>query len=84
MKTATVADLRNNFPRISAMIESGQTVEITKRGRPFAILSPKTSRKRKLVKPDYMARLRARWGDKMLSAKEVRELREMEREGDLG
>ena len=83
MKTATVADLRNNFHRISALIESGQTVEITKRGLPFARLSP-TSRKRKLVKPDIMARLKATWGDRGLSAKEVKELRELEREGDWG
>jgi antitoxin (DNA-binding transcriptional repressor) of toxin-antitoxin stability system len=83
MKTATVADLRNNFRRLSALIESGQSVEITKRGQPFATLTP-LPRKRKLVKPDFMARLKERWGDGVLSAKEVREIREMEREGDWG
>jgi antitoxin (DNA-binding transcriptional repressor) of toxin-antitoxin stability system len=84
MKTVTVADLRNNFRRLSAYLERGETVEITKRGRLYAKLSPLSSHKRKLVKPDIMARLKARWGDRVLSAKEVQELRELEREGDWG
>jgi antitoxin (DNA-binding transcriptional repressor) of toxin-antitoxin stability system len=44
MKTATVADLRNNFARISRWIEAGEEVEITKRGKKFARLRPETSR----------------------------------------
>ena len=44
MKTATVADLRNNFARISRWIEAGEEVEITKRGKKFARLGPVTSR----------------------------------------
>ena len=40
MKTATVADLRNNFRRVSAWIENGELVEIVKRGRAFARLVP--------------------------------------------
>ena len=44
MKTATVADLRNNFARISRWIEAGEEVEITKRGKKFARLRPEASR----------------------------------------
>jgi prevent-host-death family protein len=84
MKTATVADLRNNFHRISALIESGETVEITKRGRPFAKLSPAAQRKRKLVKPDFMARLKEVWGDRCFTAEEVKAMRDFEREGEQG
>ena len=40
MKTATVADLRNNFRRVSAWIENGETVEIVKRGQVIAQLVP--------------------------------------------
>jgi antitoxin (DNA-binding transcriptional repressor) of toxin-antitoxin stability system len=40
MKTATVADLRNNFARIARWIEAGEEVEITKRGKKFARLRP--------------------------------------------
>jgi antitoxin (DNA-binding transcriptional repressor) of toxin-antitoxin stability system len=36
MKTATVRDLRNRFPRIAAWIEQGQPVEITRAGKAFA------------------------------------------------
>ncbi len=40
MKTATVADLRNNFHKVSSWIDHGESVTITKRGRPFASLQP--------------------------------------------
>jgi antitoxin (DNA-binding transcriptional repressor) of toxin-antitoxin stability system len=78
MKKATVADLRNDFHRISALIESGQSVEITKRGRPFATLSPAHLRKRKLVKPDFMAQLKEVWGDRVFTDAEVKAMREAE------
>ena len=60
MKTATVADLRNNFARISRWIEAGEEVEITKRGKRFARLGPVTSRvgEQAVEWPDYMARLK--------------------------
>jgi len=57
MKTATVADLRNDFAMVSAWLYDGAAVTITKRGRPFAVLSP--VKKRKVADPiDRMARLR--------------------------
>lgn len=40
MKKAKVADLRNEFPRVARWIEQGEAVQITRRGRIFAILSP--------------------------------------------
>ncbi|MCI0744173.1 MAG: hypothetical protein L0Y58_02105 [Verrucomicrobia subdivision 3 bacterium] len=40
MKTATVRDLRNNFSRVSRWIAKGETVQIVKRGRPFARVVP--------------------------------------------
>lgn len=40
MKSATVADLRNQFATVSKWIQDGETVTITKRGRAFAKLSP--------------------------------------------
>ena len=57
MKTATVADLRNDFAMVSTWLYDGVAVTITKRGRPFAVLSP--LKKRKAANPiDRMARLR--------------------------
>lgn len=57
MKTATVAELRNNFAALSRWIYGGEPVTITKRGVPFATLTP--ARKIKHLPPiDRLARLR--------------------------
>jgi antitoxin (DNA-binding transcriptional repressor) of toxin-antitoxin stability system len=85
MKTATVRDLRNQFPRVAAWIAEGESVEITKAGKPFAHLVPPTPGKAsKLVKPDIMAQLKETWGDRIFSSKEVAEMRAAEREGEEG
>jgi len=85
MKTATVRDLRNQFPRVAAWIENGEEVGITKAGKPFARLVPVAAPPaRKLVKPDIMAQLKATWGDRVFSAKEVAEMRAAELEGEEG
>ncbi len=45
MKTATVSELRNNFRRLSNWLEKGETVQIVKRGKPFARVIPETKPK---------------------------------------
>ena len=40
MKTATVRELRNDFGRISAWLETGETIQVLKRGKPFARVVP--------------------------------------------
>ncbi|MDD5262363.1 MAG: hypothetical protein PHD76_11010 [Methylacidiphilales bacterium] len=57
MKTASVADLRNNFAAVSRWIEEGEPVEIKKRGRFFATLSPARKKKAKIDWPDFEGRL---------------------------
>ena len=86
MKTATVADLRNNFRRISSWIEHGETVCILKRGRPFAQITGVSQRGSSGVvfKPDIMAQLREVWGNRVFSSAEVRAMREMEMAKDSG
>lgn len=85
MKTATVRDLRNRFARVAAWIDEGQAVEITKAGKPFAHLVPAAAKNpRKPVKPDIMARLKAAWGERIFSAKEVARMRAAELEGEDG
>ncbi len=86
MKTATVADLRNHFRRVLSWIESGETVQILKRGQPFAQLSAAGPSKWKgnPSAEETMARLKEIWGDRMFTEDEVREMRELERENDLG
>ena len=45
MKTATVRDLRNHFRQVSKWIDRGETVEILKRGKPYAQLTRVASAK---------------------------------------
>ena len=85
MKTATVRDLRNRFPRVAAWIAEGEPVEITKAGKLFArLMPPAPAKNAKLVKPDIMARLKTTWGDRVFSTKEVAAMRAAELEGEEG
>jgi len=40
MKTASVRQLRNDFARLSQWLEKGETVQLLKRGKPFARVVP--------------------------------------------
>ncbi len=40
MKTATIRELRNRFAEVAKWLDSGEEVTITRRGNPFATLSP--------------------------------------------
>jgi prevent-host-death family protein len=72
MKTATIRDLRNRFPRVAAWIDNGEPVEITKSGKPFARLVPVAPEKpRRFKMPDIMARLDRTFGDKTYDAAEI-------------
>jgi len=84
MKSATVADLRNQFRRVSAWIEEGETVQIIRRGKPFARLSGITPENQSKKKPDMLNQLREIWGEKMYSETQVREMREAEIEAEEG
>jgi antitoxin (DNA-binding transcriptional repressor) of toxin-antitoxin stability system len=85
MKTATVRDLRNHFPRVAAWIAEGEPVDITRAGKVFARLVPAASAQRRPpVKPDILARLKATWGDRVFSAQEVAALRAAELDGEEG
>ncbi len=83
MKTVTTADLRNHFRRVSSWLDNGESVEITKRGMPYATLLPVAkavpSRPSKI---DFAAQRQAIWKGRRFSAKEVAEVRTAELEGD--
>jgi prevent-host-death family protein len=65
MKQASVADLRNHFPRVFRWIEEGESVEVTKRGRVVAHLVPvEQPRRKKLKVPDFLAIQREIFGAK--------------------
>ncbi len=70
MKTATISELRNSFGRISRWLEAGESVEVTKRGLPFArilpVESPTPRKLKRAPKPDILARLKADFRDNVI------------------
>ena len=65
MKTATVRDLRYHFPEIEARLERGEEIEIRKRKRVIARLVP--VRPKPVEYPDFAARARKIFGDKVMT-----------------
>jgi antitoxin (DNA-binding transcriptional repressor) of toxin-antitoxin stability system len=64
MKTASVRDLRYDFPRIERLLCQGEEVQITKRRKIIARLIPEQPKVRPEM-PDFMERLRSIYGDKV-------------------
>ena len=86
MRLATVRDLRNNFAIIEACPRDGAEVCIKKRVEPVAIL---TALKRgpiplQIRNPDFKARRKAVWGERVFSEQELSVLRRDELEGEEG
>lgn len=85
MKTATVRDLRNNFAMLEAWLGDGESVCIEKRGIPIAMLTAmRPGRARKIRMPDFAARQKAIWGDRVFSEAEIVAMRGAELEGEEG
>jgi antitoxin (DNA-binding transcriptional repressor) of toxin-antitoxin stability system len=67
MKTATVRQVRHDFGSVLHWIEDGEAVEIKKRGKVVAVMHPpRAARARKVKLPDFAARLKRIFGDKVL------------------
>ncbi|CAN5141650.1 hypothetical protein BH20VER2_BH20VER2_13020 [soil metagenome] len=78
MKTASVRDLRQNFPRVLAWIADGESVAVTMRRRIVARLIPEPAPTRKKPSaPDFKAISREIFGDRTYPGEAV----EAEREG---
>lgn len=65
MKRASVRDLRYDFPKVEKMLAEGHPVEITKRNKVIATLTPQSAQRRTEL-PDFMGRLKKIYGDKVL------------------
>jgi antitoxin (DNA-binding transcriptional repressor) of toxin-antitoxin stability system len=65
MRRASVRDLRYRFPEVERLLQEGENIEITKRKRVIAHLLPVPSRAPG-QRPDFLARLRAIYGTRML------------------
>jgi antitoxin (DNA-binding transcriptional repressor) of toxin-antitoxin stability system len=63
MKTVSVRDLRYDFKKVELLLSQGAEIEITKRRKVIARLSPVPAVRPPL--PDFLARMRANYGDKV-------------------
>ena len=66
MRKASVRDLRYGFKKIERLLRQGEEIQITKRRRVIARLVPEREGTR-AESPDFLARLRAIYGDKVLA-----------------
>jgi antitoxin (DNA-binding transcriptional repressor) of toxin-antitoxin stability system len=83
MNTVTTADLRNHFRRVSSWLDNGESVEIIKRGKPYATLLPITKiTPAHAPRVDFRAQCQAIWQGRKFSAAEVAEMRAAELEGE--
>ena len=64
MKKASVRDLRYRFSEVERLLVRGEKVEITKRKQVIAHLLPASPAGGR--RPDFLARLRSIYGDKIL------------------
>ena len=59
MKTASIRDLRTQFPKVRRILEQEGQLVVTDRGRPVILLQPYEERSVRARRPiDYYARLR--------------------------
>ena len=63
MTTVSVRDLRYDFKKVERLLSQGSEVQITKRRKVIARLTPVRSERPPL--PDFLARMRANYGDKV-------------------
>ena len=85
MKTANVADLRNDFRKIAGWIADGESVSIKMRGKLFALLSPiRGEDGPPMPAIDFAAQLKRIWGERVFTDDEVRRMRDAELEGQEG
>ena len=68
MKTVSVRDLRYDFPKVEALLLSGEEIRITKRRRVIARLTPEPDPKHagRPPLPDFLGRMRANFGERVL------------------
>lgn len=66
MKTTTIRELKHDTTAVLLRVAGGENVHVCRRGIPVAVLSP-VKRKTKVKLPNFAARLKAIYGDKVLA-----------------
>ena len=87
MKTATLSQVRNDFPSVLAWVANGEEVTVLNRTQPVARLCPlpykrtpvKPDAGKKVVWPDFAARRKAIFGDSPPIPNPILEEREQSR-----
>ena len=67
MRTTTIRELKHATSTVLSWVAEGETVEVSRRGSPVAMLSP-PKRQSAVVRPDFVARMQAIYGDTVLSS----------------
>ncbi len=81
MKTATIRQVKHDLGGVLALVEAGDTVEITRHGKPVATLAPPRPVKRPRARlPDFAARLKEDFPDGPLPGPTFAELLRAERD----
>jgi antitoxin (DNA-binding transcriptional repressor) of toxin-antitoxin stability system len=77
MKTANVRQLRHAFGDVMEWINEGQRVKIVKKGKTIALLSPPpAAASKKVTLPDFQARRKRIFGNRVMPGNIVAEERE--------
>lgn len=66
-KTVSVRELQQNLKRVMARVEQGQVIEVTRRRRPVARLTPVRPSAARAAWPDLEARAKAVFGDRLVA-----------------
>jgi antitoxin (DNA-binding transcriptional repressor) of toxin-antitoxin stability system len=76
MKMASIRQVRHDFSTVLDWIEEGEQVQISKRGKVVALLSPPpvTKRTRSRKRPDFAARLKMRDGTRVIAAQVMNDI----------
>ena len=67
MKQTSIRELKHQTSKVLAEVESGGTLEICRRGKPVAVLSP-PGRRKKIERPDFAGRMREIYGNRILGS----------------
>ena len=69
MKTATIRQVRNDFPRVLAWVAEGEEVTVLNRTRPVArLLPPRPPSEGAFTMPDFTARMKGIFGKRRTHA----------------